>query len=577
MVRSDHGVHACNICCLDTAVMLRSLLPALLCLGCPALAQAQVQAAAPSGAVAAAAEARFDVLEFEVEGNTVLAAPVVESALLPHMGPQRTLADVEAARTALEKAFQDAGWLSVLVDLPEQRVADGLVRLRVVEGRIERLRVTGARHFSQGHIRETVAAFAEGTVPDFNAAQAQLATLNRTDKRQVQPVLRPGLQPGTVEVELKVADALPMAGSVALSNHHSANTDALRLEASLRHDNLLQRGHSLALSLSTAPRATRQTRVATLGYTVPLDASSSVSLSLTHSNSSVEPLGNTVLGQGNTARLRFSQAWASAGAAHTLSLGAEYRDLQQRVRAGTQAATGAASELSTPLRYLPLQAAWDSQWWHGSGAQAAQTSLGATLTVGLRGLLRRSVPCPPDDTPQDQFACNRDGADGGFATLRLEGQHVHPMPAGLPGRLTWRTSGQIALQPLVSGEQLTIGGTASVRGYLESEASGDTGLLASLEWQGPNLARWLSAGLGLGDGLLREAHGIGFIDAGLVRVIDPLPDQTARTGLAGAGMGLRMAGAAGSSADILLAWPLRRSAQTTDGRLRVHARVALSF
>jgi hypothetical protein len=216
-------------------------------------------------------------------------------------------------------------------------------------------------------------------------------------------------------------------------------------------------------------------------------------------------------------------------------------------------------------------------WWHGRGAQAAQTSLGATLTVGLRGLLRRSVPCPPDDTQQDQFACNRDGADGGFATLRLEGQHVHPMPAGLPGRLTWRTSGQIALQPLVSGEQLTIGGTASVRGYLESEASGDTGLLATLEWQGPNLARWLSAGLGLGDGLLREAHGIGFIDAGLVRVIDPLPDQTARTGLAGAGMGLRMAGAAGSSADILLAWPLRRSAQTTDGRLRVHARVALSF
>jgi hemolysin activation/secretion protein len=362
-----------------------------------------------------------------------------------------------------------------------------------------------------------------------------------------------------------------------LSNHHSASTDALRLEASLRHDNLFQLGHSLALSLTTAPRATQQTRVATLGYTVPLGEASSVSMSLTHSNSAVEPLGNSVLGRGNTARLRYSQGWADARAAHTLSLGAEFRDLQQRVRAGTQVAAGAAAEVSTPLRYLPLQAAWDSQWWHGGGTQAAQTDLGVTLTVGLRSLLRRSVPCPPDDSLQDQFACNRDGADGGFATLRLDARHAHAMPAGLPGRLAWRMSGQLALQPLVSGEQFTIGGASSVRGYLESEASGDTGLVASLEWQGPNLARRVSASLGLGDNLLREVSGIGFIDAGLVRVIDPLPDQAARTGLAGAGLGLRLAGAAGSSADVLLAWPLRRSAQTAEGRLRVHARMALSF
>ena len=61
--------------------------------------------------VAAADAARFDVLEYEVEGNTVLAARVVEQALLPQMGPQRSLAQVEAARAALEKAYQDAGYL----------------------------------------------------------------------------------------------------------------------------------------------------------------------------------------------------------------------------------------------------------------------------------------------------------------------------------------------------------------------------------------------------------------------------------------------------------------------------------
>ncbi|OYU73614.1 MAG: hypothetical protein CFE45_36845, partial [Burkholderiales bacterium PBB5] len=69
----------------------------------------------------------FDVLEFEVEGNSVLPVAVVEAAVLPHLGPQRGMAAVEAARAALDQAYQKAGYLSVVVDIPEQRVDGGLV------------------------------------------------------------------------------------------------------------------------------------------------------------------------------------------------------------------------------------------------------------------------------------------------------------------------------------------------------------------------------------------------------------------------------------------------------------------
>ena len=544
----------------------------------------------------AADAARFDVLEYEVEGNTVLAARVVEQAVLPQMGPQRSMAQVEAARAALEKAYQDAGYLSVLVDLPEQRIVDGVVRLRVLEGRIDRVRVTGARYYSQAHIRSVAAAFQEGEVPNFNLAQAQLADLNRSADRQVQPVLRAGLNPGTVDVELKVKDQLPLSGSVDVHNHHAANTDALRLSASLRYDNLLQRDHTLAINLSTTPRELQQTQVLTLGYTVPGAHDASWVFSYTFSNSTVEPLGNTVLGSGNTVGLRWTQPFGSNGAstggstggntgnspgggAHTISVGAELRDLQQRVRAGTDssAGSGAAGEISTPLRYLPFMLGYSGQWRHEGAGPDAQSNLQANFSFGIRGLLRRSVPCPPDNSLQDQFACNRDGADGGFATLRLDARHARPMFFDWPGTFSARLIGQLAGQPLVSGEQITAGGAASVRGYFEAEASGDIGVLASLQWQGPNWAAAISRGLGLPERQLTEWSALGFVEGARVRIHDPQPGQAARTDLAGAGLGLRLGAAPGASAEIDLAWPLKATTFSPSQRLRLHARLALRF
>jgi hemolysin activation/secretion protein len=533
--------------------------------------------------VAAAVEARFDLLEYEVEGNTVLPALAVEQAVLPHMGAQRTMAQVDAARAALEKAYQDAGYLSVLVDLPEQRIVDGVVRLRVLEGRIDRVRVTGARYFSQDHIRAVAAAFQEGEVPNFNLAQAQLADLNRTADRQVQPVLRAGLNPGTVDVELKVKDQLPLSGSVEVHNHHAANTDALRLSASLRYDNLLQRDHTLAINLSTAPRALQQTQVLTLGYTVPAAHDASWVFSYTYSNSTVEPLGNTVLGSGNTVGLRWTLPFGGSGSgagggagsgAHTISVGGEFRDLQQQVRAGTG---GTGTAISTPLRYLPFVLGYSGQWRHEGMAADAQSGLQANFSFGIRGLLRRSVPCPPDNSLQDQFACNRDGADGGFATLRLVGRHSRPMFFELPGTFSARLTGQLAGQPLVSGEQLTAGGADSVRGYFEAEASGDLGVLAGLQWQSPNWAAAVASGLGLPERQLTEFSALGFLDGGRVRSHDPQPGQAARSDLAGAGLGLRLGAAPGASAEIDLAWPLKATPYSPSQRLRLHARLALRF
>ncbi len=536
--------------------------------------------AAPAGALAQtpaqppADEPRFDILEFEVEGNTRLAPAVVERTLQPFMGPSRVLADAEGARAALERAYQTAGFLTVLVDLPEQRVSDGLLRLVVIEGRIERLRVSGSRYFSQGAIRERVPELAEGQVPNFNVVQQQLAQVNRTAARQVQPVLRPGIEPGTVEAELKVNDQLPLSGGLQLSNRYAADTEPYRLNLSLRWDNLFQRDHALALTAVTAPQNTRQSQVLVANYTVPDDnggpgRQASWLGSLIWSDSALEPLGAAlVLGRGVTVGLRHAQTWFLADSSHTVVLGGDFKDLRERVLAGSD-------ELSTPLRYLPFQAAYTGSWSQGR----SQTTLGTTLSFGIGQLLARRIDCPGNIGPVDQFACRRLGADGSFVALRADLRHERPLAGGL---LVLRGGGQWAQQPLMGGEQLSVGGSGTVRGYFEGEASGDLGLLASAEWRSPNLA---PAGA-MRDAWLADARLLAFVDAARVRTLQPLPGQAARVALLGTGLGLQLRGAmaglgapagTGWSAELELAWPHKPARQNPEGEPRWHGRVGINF
>jgi len=537
------------------SALVTALLMLLLAVAAPCRAQAD---AAP-----------FDLLEIEVEGNSVLGAPAIEAAIEPHLGPAKGMAGVEAARTSLEAAYQKAGYLTVLVDVPEQRIEAGLVRLVVIEGKVGGLYVTGSRYHDQGFIRSRVTELAAGSVPDFNRVQAQLGSVNRGEDRRVQPVLKPGRLPGTVDVDLQVADSLPLSGTLEVNNQHSYGTDTLRTSASLRYDNLFQLDHTLSLTLLTAPMKPEQSRVLVANYSIPEGEADNWTLSLTVSDSDVETLGGTqVLGNGTTLGMRRAIAIGRRGVTSgALTLGADLKLLKERTVFG-------AGEISTPLRYLPFQLGYNDQWSEGS----LRLQWNASLTAAMKALLRRDVDCPlanGDSAPQDQFSCKRQGGDGSFLVGRfdLRASHGLDLGAGL-GSVSARLGGQVAARPLVSPEQYSIGGAETVRGYFESAASGDHALLASLEWRTFNLASALGTAW-------RDATPLLFVDAGRVWTLDPAAGQSPRLSLAGAGFGLRVAGGeagAGSAEGAIdFAWPLRATANNALGDVRVHARLSARF
>ena len=143
---------------------------------------------APRGAQAASADANppgsevshsaaaakpvqhFEVNEYRVVGNSALSGRDIERLLYPLLGPNKTFADVEAARTALEKLYHDQGYGASFVDIPPQTVDDGIVRLRVTEGRIERTQINGARYFPERDVMAKLPAATPGTVLQISEA-----------------------------------------------------------------------------------------------------------------------------------------------------------------------------------------------------------------------------------------------------------------------------------------------------------------------------------------------------------------------------------------------------------------------
>lgn len=501
----------------------------------------------------------FNAYEFQVEGNTVLTALQIEKTVYPFLGEHKSVQDVEKARVALEKTYRDNGYLTVFVDIPEQDVVSGIIKLHVTEGKVNRLRVTGSHYYSLGKIKEGAPSLAEGEIPNFNKVQQELGNLNRSPGRNVTPVLKAGRTPGTVDVELKVNDKSPLNASIELTDRYSANTSHLRLTGTLRYDNLWQLQHSLSVQFQVTPEDPNQVKVFSGTYLIPFeDSSRLLALYAVHTNSNLATVGNiNVLGSGNILGARLIQPLpALKDFSHSLTLGVDYKDFGQNVVLGS-------GQISSPVRYIPFSVQYSATIVDDLG----QTNASFGPNFSFRGLMDRNINCVAGD-PQDQFECSRHGAKPNFFYFRGNVERIQPIYAGFS--LRGRLDGQLTREPLISNEQFGGGGVDSVRGYKEFDVAGDNGLRGSLEINTPSYAKYFGA-------KINDLHFLGFTDWARISLLQPLPSQQAHFLLSSLGLGVRLKGFTGLTGELDFAHTFQRTNNTADGENRAHFRLFYEF
>ena len=157
------------------------------------------------------------------------------------IGPDKKASDVETARDTLEKLYHSKGYPTVLVSIPEQRVQEGIIRLDVTESKVAKVATVGNRYVTSEKILSSLPSMKPGEVLYTPEVQKEISKANENADVKVTPSLSQGNEAGTVDVDLKVEDTLPLHASLEISNRYSPDTTPLRLNAVIHYDNLWQR------------------------------------------------------------------------------------------------------------------------------------------------------------------------------------------------------------------------------------------------------------------------------------------------------------------------------------------------
>jgi hemolysin activation/secretion protein len=486
-----------------TLISLATLGAGLVALSSPgtALAEQTPDAAKPDAP-------KFDILAFQVVGNHLLPAELVEETVYPYLGPGRTEADVEAARLALQKALEANGYTTVAVAIPDQSVGSGVIRLSVEPQVFGKITVTGTKRVAA--IRALAPSFQTGATPNVETMKADIARLNARANIQVSPDIKPGEEKNTFDVDLKVEERSSLHVSAEANNFHGASTSKIRNILSAHDDNVLGRGDVLTLTTQFSPDRPREGTVVSGSYLTRFGPVQGL-VSVLRSLSDISTVGGTdVVGKGYDVGFRLIVPLSADEVFNqSITLGINYKSFRENVKLG-------ADTSAAPIHYWPLSVSWRGDF----ATRAVQGGASVTGTFGMRGL--------GDDSQSFDF--KRYGARPDFITTRFDGVLTNTLWFGFQTNL--HLAAQYSDQPLISNEEFSVGGADTVRGYFESEALGDYGAAAQGELRTPALSRPAL--------FLDELKFILFVDGGVAAIHNPLQDQAHQSRLGSFGAGLRV-------------------------------------
>lgn len=193
------------------------------------------------------------VRAYEIDGDTLLSTNTLMGIFAHHVGTNVTVAEIMQAAADLQSEYRTRGYPTVAVSIPQQQLTNGIVKIRVFEGLLSDVVVSGNRYYSSNNVMRAMPGLTKGLLISGPVFQAELDRANANQDRQIYPELEPGEEPNTTRLRLQVHDRLPLHAKVELNNQSSPGTPELRVNSSAVFNNLWQLEHSVGLQYSFSP------------------------------------------------------------------------------------------------------------------------------------------------------------------------------------------------------------------------------------------------------------------------------------------------------------------------------------
>jgi hemolysin activation/secretion protein len=401
---------------------------------------------------------------FRISGAVSFPESVLAELVKPWVGRKLDLAGLNEAAGAITRHYQAGGQFLSYAYLPAQKVADGVIEIAVLEGRIEASQVANAPdvrlrdELVQAHIAPLVDA-----KPVLQAdVERQLLLLNDIPGVVARAAFTPGASPGAAEIVVSVAEDEPLGVDFGLDNHGSVSSGEYRAGFGLQFRDLFGWGDETQARLI----ASNQGRLVSgnLGFWVPMGGGG-VKIGALLSSLSYE-LGAAFAAVGATGSAQSMMLRARYPIVRTQNANLDFEGDAERKRLRDEVQlVGSINPRSSSL--LKGTLAFDLRDGLGGGGVTAG-SLG--VAVGVLRFLNDSAANLDAATLQTAGDYKKAGL-----TLTRQQQLLGPLSAYL------RYSGQFAHRNLDSSEKLALGGAGAVRAYAPGEAVVDDGRIGTLE------------------------------------------------------------------------------------------------
>ncbi|MDB6031753.1 MAG: Hemolysin activation/secretion protein-like protein, partial [Verrucomicrobiales bacterium] len=215
----------------------------------------KMAAAAPANSAVAATNKApsFEVKGYEITGKTLFSYDQLEPIFKKYVGPSMAIESVRQALADFQMAYRQRGFVTVAVALPQQQLTNGIVKVKVTEGKLTEINVLNNGYYNSNNVMRALPSLRTNIMLNSLVFQQELDRANANKDRQIYPVIRPGPEPGTSALDLKVKDRFPLHERFDLNNDSTPGTPELRMNLAAQYNNLWQYDHQVGLQYSFTP------------------------------------------------------------------------------------------------------------------------------------------------------------------------------------------------------------------------------------------------------------------------------------------------------------------------------------
>jgi hemolysin activation/secretion protein len=151
------------------------------------------------------AQMHFVLKRVEFSPSVLLSKQALQAAVKPYLNRSVTRADLDTMLDRINALYTEQHITTARALLRGQTIVDGVIHVDLVEGKLGKITIKGARHVHDSFIRRRIDQ-KKGEVVDSNRLRKNLVYLNRTTDLQVRALLAPGAKRGQTDIRLAVEE-----------------------------------------------------------------------------------------------------------------------------------------------------------------------------------------------------------------------------------------------------------------------------------------------------------------------------------------------------------------------------------